>query len=79
MISVVRQTINFEEVSIINDFLRREVKLIHALQGIKYKEIAEYLEIKQDSFWSWLHGYYNLSYEKQQRLLEIIDALKIGD
>ena len=34
------------------------------LQDIKYKEIAEYLEIKPDSFWSWLHCYYDLGVEK---------------
>jgi DNA-directed RNA polymerase specialized sigma24 family protein len=49
----------------INDYLRREVKLLHALQDIRYKEIAEYLEIKQDSFWSWLHCYYDFGREKQ--------------
>lgn len=35
-----------------NDNLRKEVKLLKALQGISYKEIAEdYLEMKQDSFY----------------------------
>lgn len=29
-----------------NTILRKRVKLLHALQDIKYKEIAEYLEIK---------------------------------
>jgi len=29
-----------------NTILRKRVKMIHALQDIKYKEIAEYLEIK---------------------------------
>ena len=69
----------FKEVIKINDYLRKEVKLLHALQGIKYKEIAEYLEIKQDSFWSWLHSYYDFGSEKQQRLEEIIETLKVGE
>ena len=43
-----------------NEILRKEVKLLKALQGVSYKEIAEeYLGIRQDSFYSWLKGYYN--------------------
>ena len=68
-----------KEVIIINDYLRKKVRLLHAMQDIKYKEIAEYLEIKQDSFWSWLHGYYNFGENKQHRLAEIIDDLTIGE
>lgn len=63
----------------INDYLRKQVRLLHALQDIKYKEIAEYLEIKQDSFWSWLHSYYDFGDIKQQKLLDIIETLKEGD
>ena len=37
-----------------NDKLRVEVKLLKALQGISYKEIAYYLEISPDSFYNWL-------------------------
>ena len=59
-----------------NDILREKVKLLKALQGISYKELAEYIEIKQDSFYCWLKGYYNLSDEKQLRLNEIIMTLK---
>lgn len=36
--------------------LRKEVKLLKALQGISYKEIAEYLEITQKAFYNWLNG-----------------------
>lgn len=59
-----------------NNYLREQCKLLKALQNISYKELAEYLEIKQDSFYSWLRGYYNLSDEKQQRLKEILTNLK---
>ena len=59
-----------------NDILRREVKLLKALTDISYKELAGYLEIKQDSFYNWLRGYYELSAEKQRRLSEIIATLK---
>lgn len=59
-----------------NNKLREECKLLKALQGISYKELAEYLEIKQDSFYCWIKGYYNLSDYKQKRLSEIISTLK---
>lgn len=29
-----------------NEFLRKECKLLKAMQGISYKEISEYLELK---------------------------------
>lgn len=58
------------------DELRRNVKEIKAFQGVSYKELAEYLEIKQSSFYSWLNGQFELSYYKKQRLQEIIDTIK---
>lgn len=59
-----------------NDKLRKDVKLLKALQGISYKEIAELLEIRQDSFYNWLKGYYEFGEERQHRLVEIICCLK---
>jgi len=59
-----------------NDYLRKECKLLKAIQGISYKEIAEYLEITQDSFYCWIKGYYDLGNKKQQRLRMIIEDLK---
>ena len=59
-----------------NTILRKRVKMIHALQDIKYKEIAEYLEIKQGSFTNWLNGYYDLGEKKQKILSEIINTLE---
>ena len=58
-----------------NEELRERVKLLKALQNISYKEMAEYLEIKQDSFYCWLKGYYDLGSKKQKRLNEIINTL----
>ena len=37
-----------------DDYLRREVKRLKLYQDIKYKEIAELLEIKECSFYAWL-------------------------
>lgn len=64
------------EVIRLNENLRKEVKLLKALQGISYKEIAEFLEIRQDSFYNWLKGYYEFSEERQRRLLDVIACLK---
>lgn len=59
-----------------DEILRNECKYLKCYQGISYKEIAEYLEIRQDSFYSWLKGYYSFSFERKQRLKEIIDNLR---
>lgn len=59
-----------------NDKLRKDVKLLKALQGISYKEIAELLEIRQDSFYNWLKGYYEFGEERKHRLIEVICCLK---
>ena len=64
------------EVIRLNEELRTQVKLLKALQGISYKEIAEFLEIRQDSFYNWLKGYYDFSEERQRRLLDVIVCLK---
>ena len=59
-----------------DDFLRNECKLLKVYQGITYKEIADYLEIKQDSFYSWLKGYYNFSLERKEQLKDILANLR---
>lgn len=59
-----------------NNKLRYECKCLKVFQNISYKELAEYLEIKQDSFYCWLKGYYDFSIEKQRKLKSIIDILK---
>ena len=59
-----------------NNVMRNKVKVFCALQSIKYKEIAEYLEIKPNSFYCWLKGYYDFSCRRLERLQEILDTLK---
>lgn len=59
-----------------NDFLRKQVKELKAYQDIRYIELAEYLEIKPNSFYNWLRGQYDLSFDRQQRLKQIIEDLK---
>lgn len=58
-----------------NETLRKEVKLLKALQNISYKEIAEYLEVSESGMYCWLKGYYDFGYNKQQRLKEILANL----
>lgn len=57
------------------DNLRKKVKVLKALQNITYTEIAEDLEINRNSFYNWLSGQYDLSKEKENRLIEIIDLI----
>ena len=57
------------------DELRKQVKLLKALQNVSYIEISTHLEIHKNSFYNWLNGYYNLSAEKEKRLKEIIDLI----
>lgn len=59
-----------------NNELRKQVKLLKALQGISYKEIAEYLEIKVDSLYSWLRGNYDFSEKRLSMLQNVIANLK---
>ena len=59
-----------------NEFLRKECKILKAVQGVSYKELAELLEVRQDSFYSWLKGYYDYSDRRQLRLKEILDTIK---
>ena len=56
--------------------LRQRVKLLKALQGVSYKEIAEYIELPPKSFYNWLNGQFEFSEEREQRLIEILDLLK---
>ena len=58
-----------------NDELRKKVKMLKVFQDIKYKEIAEYLEIRVNSLYNWLRGQYEFSDERLTRLAEIVNAL----
>ena len=59
-----------------NEYLRKECKLLKTLQGISYTEIAGYLELSTSSFYNWLCNAYDFGEEKQQKLQEIIANLK---
>ena len=59
-----------------NNELRKQVKLLKALQGISYKEIAKYLENKVDSLYSWLRGNYDFSEKRLSMLQNVITNIK---
>lgn len=48
--------------------LRKKVKLVKALYDIPYKEIAEYIDLPQKSFYNWLKGYYEFGEKRTQQL-----------
>lgn len=55
--------------------LRKQVKLLKAMQGVPYKEIAEYLELSATSFYSWLNGQYEFGEDREERLKEVLANL----
>lgn len=60
-----------------NETLRVRVKTLKIMQGISYKEIAEYMEVKPDTFYHWLYGAFNWTDDNQKRLYEIVCNLSI--
>lgn len=59
-----------------DELLRNECKYLKCYKDISYKQIADQLGIKQDSFYNWLKGYYSFSYKRRVQLQYIISALK---
>lgn len=58
------------------NILRQKVKLCKAYNSDwNYKQIAEVIQITPNSFYNWLHGYYELSYNKQLELEELLSDL----
>lgn len=58
--------------------VRKMVKLAKAKNDdIYYKDFAEYLGITDHSFYNWLNGYYELSEDKIEKLLDIVIELSI--
>lgn len=59
-----------------DEILRKQVR--HFLadhEDITKKELAEYLEIRPDSFYNWLDRQYNFSSKTKERLQDILDTL----
>lgn len=69
-----KKTVEGEKMT--NEQARKQVKLLKAMQNISYKEIASYIEIKDNSLYNWLRCQYNLSKEKLETLEGVICNLK---
>lgn len=54
------------------DQLRQEVRITKALYGVKYKDMAEQINLPAKSFASWLNGQYNFSDERASALKEVL-------
>ena len=55
------------------DFLRKQVKHAKAeYDDIYLKDFATYIDITEHAFYNWLHGYYDLSDCKFNKLHSII-------
>ena len=55
------------------DFLRKQVKHAKAeYDDIYLKDFATYIDITEHAFYNWLHGYYDLSDHKFNKLHSII-------
>ena len=59
-----------------NDELRKQCKELKVFQGVAYTEIAGFLEVKRNSFYNWLNGYYNFGEDRQKQLQAIIETIK---
>ena len=58
------------------DNLRQQVKLAKALNDEwSYKTMSEVIQISANAFYNWLNGYYQLSYNKERKLSELVSNL----
>lgn len=59
------------------NFLRKNCKVAKALNDdiFTYKDFADAIEIDHNSFYNWLNGAYDLSYNKAKQLNDFINDL----
>lgn len=58
------------------DNLRQQVKLAKALNDEwSYKAMSEVIQISSNAFYNWLNGYYDLSYNKERKLSDLVSNL----
>ena len=58
------------------EILRKQVKLAKALNDDwSFKQMGEAIEITAHAFYNWLHGYYELSSQKERQLQSLISDL----
>lgn len=56
--------------------LRKEVRILKAIQGIQYSEVAEMLNLSRSSFYNLINGGYEFGKERTRELEELIYNLK---
>ena len=54
------------------DNLRNQVKLAKVCSDITYKQLAQAIDIRFQSFYNWMNGAYDLSYKKAKELQDIV-------
>ena len=59
-----------------DETLRENVKKLKVYQDIPYKELAELLQIKTNSFYNWLKGQYSFSDARKLQLEDLVNTLK---
>ena len=59
-----------------DETLRENVKKLKIYQNIPYKELAELLEIKTNSFYNWLKCQYTFSDARKLQLEDLINTLR---
>lgn len=61
-----------------NEDLRKQVRLCKVYNNEwSYKQFAEVIDITPNSFYNWLNGYYELSYQKEKILKELLSDLML--
>ena len=56
--------------------IRKRVRLLKAIKGISYKELASYAEMGESSMYNWLRKQYNLSFGRITKLITVLEALE---
>ena len=59
-----------------NNKLRKEVRLLKALNEVSYGEVAEMIGLSRSSFSNWLNGNYDFGEQRTAQLEELIQDLK---
>ena len=61
-----------------DSYLIQQVKLMKAEGKItRYYEIAQQLNMSQNSFYNWMNGAYTLGYTKKNKLIELIRSYEV--
>lgn len=59
-----------------NEELRKEVKLLKALNDITYSELGEMMNLSKSTIYNWIDGQFDFGEKRSQELLELVTNLK---